>query len=450
MESIFWNLLEIFINFYQSSLETYFVYNFLSPKKGENHRTGFLLCSAAIGSIQTLSDYFLPVDAVSALCHVAVLFLYSMKKLNGGIGKKLFACVLPPLLITLIAMFILPFHYFFKMLDITPPTAGTDSTVREIIMIPNATRLLSLVLVQILVYVGFNLSLKFYKSIIGGGKEKKKINIVEWGTSLFLFVIFSFVMLSIQKLIQNTQNKAAQQQLFLFIIIIILICILIITLLYILGKYYRRKLELDTIEQNKLYIRHEMKLMQQAQLKIDCLRHDMKNHFLQIEILAKNGNTEEILKYTATGRKNLTADNQYISTGNKNIDCMLNFKLDMARDENIALTTHASLPEQLNIASFDLNTILGNLLDNALEALEKSSEKKLDISIKYNKNILIIKIGNSFNGTVKKNLKTTKANPAKHGLGLKSVQMVVKKHNGCIQYDCGQEYFVTKVLLYNE
>lgn len=232
--------------------------------------------------------------------------------------------------------------------------------------------------------------------------------------------------------------------------ILFLLNVLIFYLFDQINDAYQKQQEIESIEQNRRYFQHELKVMEQTQLKTDCLRHDMKNHFLRIEMLAKERNIDEILNYVEQGKEYLNVESQYVATGNKGIDSLLNFKLDEAKKKGIIFTTDMALPDELNITPFDLNTILGNLLDNAMEALDKVSEKKLDISIKYNRNTLTIKIGNSFNGKISENLETTKEDSSKHGLGLKSVQFVVDKYNGLMNYESDNGYFVTKIILYND
>ena len=75
------------------------------------------------------------------------------------------------------------------------------------------------------------------------------------------------------------------------------------------------------------------------------------------------------------------------------------------------------LPEELQVDSFDLTVILGNLLDNALNALKQAEKKILEIDINYSIGMIVIKIENTFSG-----MNNTYDNPGEHGYGLISVQ----------------------------
>lgn len=104
------------------------------------------------------------------------------------------------------------------------------------------------------------------------------------------------------------------------------------------------------------------------------------------------------------------------------------------------------------ISEADLNIVLGNLLDNAGEALQKSDEKHLDIRLKYEKGILYLSIYNSFDGVVYKGsnskFKTRKRDDVKHGYGLQSVERVVKKYSGIMRISCSKHLFCVDLFFY--
>ena len=101
--------------------------------------------------------------------------------------------------------------------------------------------------------------------------------------------------------------------------------------------------------------------------------------------------------------------------------------------------------------TFDIAVILGNLLDNAIEAVANTDERWIDIKLRYTKGCLIIEINNSHDGKLKKidgrfiSRKTDKKN---HGIGLKSVETALKNYDGVMQISYDSIKFTVKALLY--
>lgn len=60
----------------------------------------------------------------------------------------------------------------------------------------------------------------------------------------------------------------------------------------------------------------------------------------------------------------------------------------------MCIETKISIPEQLCLRSFELNVVLGNLLDNAIDASMQTEDKKLKITVKMDKGILFLYIMN--------------------------------------------------------
>ncbi len=104
----------------------------------------------------------------------------------------------------------------------------------------------------------------------------------------------------------------------------------------------------------------------------------------------------------------------------------------------------------------DICLILGNLLENAVEAAEKAKKKKyIKIQMKYDRGNLLIFLMNSYQGRLikmkDKRLKSTKSDAGNHGVGLPSVYRAVAKYNGTVTVDDSiPERFLVRVVLYGE
>lgn len=141
-----------------------------------------------------------------------------------------------------------------------------------------------------------------------------------------------------------------------------------------------------------------------------------------------------------------------MESGNLVIDSILNYKLDYIKSMGVNTHLNIKVPSDLELESFDMVVILGNLLDNAMEALKKLKENRiLWVSIKYDRGILIIRTQNNFDGKASvgsKGFTTTKEDKGNHGLGLKNIESTLEKYNGLLEYTYTDNMFKADVLMY--
>ena len=135
---------------------------------------------------------------------------------------------------------------------------------------------------------------------------------------------------------------------------------------------------------------------------------------------------------------------EYSKTGNKDVDSLINYELTLASEFGTEIICDIELPEQLNITSFDMTIILGNLLDNAIEALRQSKKKLLIITIKYMKGIIRIDIENTYDSNYKR-----KPDGREHGIGLLSVMNTLEKYHGNLKTFPEDNRYHTTVVLFN-
>lgn len=220
---------------------------------------------------------------------------------------------------------------------------------------------------------------------------------------------------------------------------------------------YVKKSNKDRIERKIMQVQHEayvrqFDLMRESEIQIRMLRHDMKNHIISIQTLVKEERFEELQKYLNTFTELIVGKNNSIQSGNVVIDNIVNEKFLCATSKNIYFKHLFLVPEQLDISTFDLTVILGNLLDNAIEAAEQCTDhKKIYCEVRVHKNLLLIRIVNTYSHTLKiRNgiYLTTKSQKNNHGYGLKSVKKMIEKYNGTLEISQQEHKFTVDVLLY--
>lgn len=236
-------------------------------------------------------------------------------------------------------------------------------------------------------------------------------------------------------------------------VIILLMNIVILYLYDNLVNMFSQQYETDVIEQqNKAYL-NQLHLMQESQMKIRFLKHDMKNHIINMQSLLSAEKYDQLKDYLAETNDYIYSNNVIIDSGNETIDSVLNYKLAPLENNSVEKSYHVVLPEQILISSFDLNIVICNLIDNALEALSllgENDEKKITIDIVYKQGYIKILVGNSFDGIIHKDKRTRKNDEINHGIGLKSVQNIAEKYGGLLKTDVSDNWFETSVIMYEK
>ena len=230
---------------------------------------------------------------------------------------------------------------------------------------------------------------------------------------------------------------------------LLLLNILIFYMYDAIQKYYIEQNERDRVEQQMYAYQAQLKNMYESQTKISCLKHDLDKHLYHLHFLLDTQQYDKAMEYIDSEQECTQTANLIVSTGNSEIDSLLNYKLGETMRSGAELTTKINLPAAIGISNFDLIVILGNLLDNAIEGLNKSDFHELFVSIHYHTDILYIEVSNSCaEGCCVSNM-TTKHDKALHGFGLKSVQAAVKKYNGIVRREIADGKYTVSVMLYN-
>lgn len=220
------------------------------------------------------------------------------------------------------------------------------------------------------------------------------------------------------------------------------------------SYYYEQKME-NVILKNELnYYNNQFALIKKSIEDTKRFRHDINNHLLAVLSYLKEDNQTPAIHYINDLIKDVrNVSRRYSDTGNVVVDSILNYKLSLLNDENIDLDIEALVPYDLAIDDGYFVVILTNLIDNALEAIERcpdSIERKLKIHILYEKGTIRLTVQNTYDGelvTDEGRLVTGKKTD-NHGWGLSNVKNAVEKYNGILKVDYTDSTFTVKVLVY--
>ncbi len=196
--------------------------------------------------------------------------------------------------------------------------------------------------------------------------------------------------------------------------------------------------------------------LENIQVSMKTLRqwkHDYHHHTQAMQMLLENQQYNELNTYLAQFNSDFTNLASMVSTGNPTLDAILSSKILIAKSHGITVEQTIFLPEKLSIPQTDLCIVLGNLLDNAIEACNKPNQQQLpyiNITIKIHKGMLYFKVVNSSNGIYlfdNKKLISTKKHP-EHGYGFHNINKIVENYDGFFNYEPENNSFAATIMTF--
>lgn len=231
---------------------------------------------------------------------------------------------------------------------------------------------------------------------------------------------------------------------------LLLFCLAALALLAALLLILRRRDEQRLIRyQNKLLLK-QIDEVHGVYQTMRGWRHDYHNHLQSLRAKLAMGQIEEAQAYLCALETDLDSIRQISETGNLALDAILNSKLSLVRQQGTQLSFKAEVPKALSVPELDLCVLLGNLIDNAVEACEAvpADERFIRLYIGTLRQQLYITITNATKEHVRRlDSEYITKKRGNHGQGLLRINRIVEKHGGFINRQNEPGVFVTEVLL---
>lgn len=240
-------------------------------------------------------------------------------------------------------------------------------------------------------------------------------------------------------------------------VIVSVALVLIWVMLYWLESSIDTKesLKRQIAQQQEDYQKHHLQEMEREQTYIRTIRHETKNLLAAIESMAQKQNYEGILQLVRDRQEQLHASKSRIKTGNITVDTILNYKLPQTDRLGIHMETKLQIPTQMNVEDAVLSGILGNAIDNAIEASKrmKQEDRKIDVNMRVEKRNLFIEVINHYDGVIRTGRKgeilTRKGEVSNHGFGLPVIRQLVEMCRGNLDVSWNEKQFFLRVILYH-
>ena len=181
-------------------------------------------------------------------------------------------------------------------------------------------------------------------------------------------------------------------------------------------------------------------------------RHDIHHHINVVYQLAKENKIEQLIEYLEEYNKIDSTKEPMVYCNNSTVDAILNHYILLAKDNGIEVHLNVALPEELKIRDTDLCIVIGNLLENAIEASKKEENKRIKLRINRSNEYICMLVSNLYNGEIKKGHSgyySRKREFKDTGIGLSSVSAVVEKYDGRMEIDHTNGEFNVFIMMAN-
>lgn len=202
-------------------------------------------------------------------------------------------------------------------------------------------------------------------------------------------------------------------------------------------------------EKMKIQYNHYINL-QEDQMKVRQLHHDIKNHIACIKSLKLSNNYAN--EYINNIEKDLNNCDNNFNTGNMILDIILGEKNKTCKENDINFISDINFSRCNFIEIIDICSIFSNMLDNAIEACNKINDENRYIILRGSivDGFFVIRIENSKINKIKKknnDIITDKKDSSSHGLGVRIIKSSVRKYNGQVAIDYTENKFIMKIFI---
>ena len=275
---------------------------------------------------------------------------------------------------------------------------------------------------------------------------------------IYVFCVPLFMLLIILKLFYVAMQVQSREYMLENFLIISGLLLLLGLSLYFLAD--RTRSISETMEQKQIIEQLlsmqdvYYKELESQQKEIRSISHDMKSHLRYLNTILAQGQTERAQEYVKTIYQDVESAHSVVHCGNSVIDAILSNKLQGAEDFGIRLEFDLIIPPQLSVRDIDILILLGNLLDNAMEACKRleieDGEKFIYVNARVQKGFLCIQVNNSYNGLlnlVENSYATVKTEKHFCGIGLSNIKRIVNKYHGKLNITHTETVFSVLALL---
>lgn len=270
------------------------------------------------------------------------------------------------------------------------------------------------------------------------------------------FLVFPiFTILAVTGMVSTSGNLINQTQENVYISIAFGLAGMNLVVFYMIRDISTREMQISEAKIFRLQVENQTRMYRSISENFDKQRkktHEYKNQIMCIEALIKKRRFEELEEYIEVIQENLREEADAINTNHVIVDAILNTKYREMIEKNIVFVFKINDLAQISISDEDIVTILSNLLNNAIEASEQCSGKRI-VKLKMVKedDFLTISVRNTYGNQIvecdEEFLTSKKEDVEEHGVGVKNIVETITKYAGSYVVKHNEEEFCFSILI---
>ena len=422
MSATFWKVFELAISVLENMLLLGFCMDFMQQRPKGKRGKFLWLFAVLVGMIfPALEKYPAIYDRWELWLTLLWLFGYLAVSTRGSILRKIIAAVVARELTTFVNTAVL---FGCSLL--------LQESVASFIQQQDIARIATVLLTKILYF--------FVGKILNGLLFERK-NLVNWqwiviGCSLVFSTVAGKTLITLSRDFPGIQMQE-QKLMLLCVSCIWLMCLIMYFVVQQMSKDNQTKLEYELMKEEEKYSKESMEIIKRSNEELREFKHDLKNYLLPLQEAMETMPQSEMVKVWEKINQKIEDVQTLIQTGNSYVDSMINTKITLARSEKVDVKC-TILSKMEGIDDLEFCSVFGNLMDNAIEAERKVTEKKeIIIFVEEKMGYLRLEIQNKIEKSVlneNSSLNTTKKDTSSHGIGHKSVKRTMQKVGGALKY----------------
>lgn len=410
MSATFWKVFELAISVLENMLLLGFCMDFMQQRPKGKRGKFLWLFAVLVGMIfPALEKYPAIYDRWELWLTLLWLFGYLAVSTRGSILRKIIAAVVARELTTFVNTAVL---FGCSLL--------LQESVASFIQQQDIARIATVLLTKILYF--------FVGKILNGLLFERK-NLVNWqwiviGCSLVFSTVAGKTLITLSRDFSGIQMQE-QKLMLLCVSCIWLMCLIMYFVVQQMSKDNQTKLEYELMKEKEKYSKESMEIIKRSNEELREFKHDLKNYLLPLQEAMETMPQSEMAKVWEKINQKIEDVQTLIQTGNSYVDSMINTKITLARSEKVDVKC-TILSKMEGIDDLEFCSVFGNLMDNAIEAERKVTEKKeIIIFVEEKMGYLRLEIQNKIEKSVlneNSSLNTTKKDTSSHGIGHKSIK----------------------------